>query len=97
MPLLLSLCIGTRISETIAIKYADINFTAGTIYIRRQIGHKLVVYDSDDITDEPESNFSNVTTTKTQRGIRAIPVPNWVLDEILLKRAQYQKVKARNS
>ncbi len=71
MPLLLSLCIGTRISETIAIKYADIDFTAGTIYIRRQIGHKLVVYDSDDITDEPESNFSDVTTTttKTQRGI----------------------------
>ena len=95
MPLLLSLCIGTRISETIAIKYADIDFTAGTIYIRRQIGHKLVVYDSDDITDEPESNFSDVTTTttKTQRGIRAIPVPNWVLDEILLKRAQYQKLK----
>ena len=71
MPLLLALCIGTRISETIAIKYADIDFTAGTIYIRRQIGHKLVVYDSDDITDEPESNFSDVTTTttKTQRGI----------------------------
>ena len=71
MPLLLALCIGTRISESIAIKYADIDFTAGTIYIRRQIGHKLVVYDSDDITDEPESNFSDVTTTttKTQRGI----------------------------
>lgn len=43
LPLLLSLTIGTRISETIGLMYTDIDFTSETIYIRRQLGHDINV------------------------------------------------------
>lgn len=37
LPLLLSLTLGTRISETIGIRYSDIDFTSYTVYIETQL------------------------------------------------------------
>lgn len=41
MPLLLSCTLGTRISETLALKYADIDYTNKWISVTRQIGGSL--------------------------------------------------------
>lgn len=84
MPLLLSLTIGTRISETIGLTYSDIDFTSKYIYIHRQLGRN--------INDDSEQNLvTQRLDTKTTNAIRYIPVPDWVIDEILVRRAWYEK------
>ncbi len=86
IPLLLSLTAGTRISETIGIKYSDIDFTSNTIYIDRQLGRSL----------KNEANTKLITQqleTKTPNGIRSIPIPDWVADELIVRRAWYERQK----
>ena len=84
LPILLSLVLGTRISETIGIRYSDIDFTARKIYIQRQLGRSLSGSDSEFLVSSP-------IDTKTPNGVRAIPTPEWVLDEIIVQRANYQR------
>lgn len=86
LPLLLSLTIGSRISETIGLKYEDIDFTAQTIYIHRQLGRDITDTGSQDLVTQK-------LATKTPNGVRAIPVPDWVIDELLVKRAWYERQK----
>lgn len=88
IPLLLSITLGTRISETIAIKYSDIDFTGKTVYIERQLG-----YDFKDVVTD--SNVKKEVATKTSNGIRYIPVPEWVLNELIVKRGWYETQKKR--
>nr|WP_317282252.1 tyrosine-type recombinase/integrase [uncultured Sellimonas sp.] len=86
LPLLLSLTLGTRISETIGLKYSDIDFTSNTLYIHRQLGR--------DIRDRGETGLvTQPIDTKTPNGMRSIPAPDWVIDELLVKRAWYEKQK----
>lgn len=88
-PLLLSLTLGSRISETLALKYSDIDFSSETIYIRIQLGR--------DINDESEEDLvTKPVKTKTKRGVRSVPAPRWVLDEIIVRRAWYEKQKEWN-
>lgn len=86
LPLLLSLTMGTRISETIGLKYSDIDFSAHIIYIKRQLGRSM---------DGENEQFlvSSQLDTKTARGIRHVPVPDWVIDEIIMQRAKYEQNK----
>lgn len=84
LPLLLSLTIGTRISETIGLMYADVDFTSNTIYIRRQLGR--------DIKNRGTGNLmTQRMETKTPNGVRSVPAPDWVIDELLVKRAWYER------
>lgn len=86
IPLLLSLTAGTRISETIGLKYSDIDFTSNTIYIDRQLGRSM--------KDAAETNLvAQQLETKTPNGIRRIPIPDWVADELVVRRAWYEKQK----
>ena len=41
LPLLLSLTLGSRISETLGLRYSDVDFSAETIYIRIQLGRSI--------------------------------------------------------
>lgn len=78
--------IGTRISETIGIMYSDVDFTSNSIYIRRQLGRNI----------KNESNGNLITeqmATKTSNGVRCVPAPDWVIDELLVRRAWYEKQK----
>lgn len=84
IPLLLSLTLGTRISETIGIKYSDIDFTAHLIYINRQLGRSMEDKDEEYLVSSP-------LATKTPRGIRYVPVADWVIDEIIVRRARYER------
>lgn len=88
-PLLFSLTLGSRISETIALKYSDIDFSAETIYIQIQLGR--------DINDDGEEDLmTQPIKTKSKHGERGVPAPRWILDEIIVKRAWYEKQKQRN-
>lgn len=86
IPLLLSLTLGTRISETIGIKYSDIDFTSHLIYIKRQLGRSMKDQDEGSLVSTP-------LEPKTPRGIRYVPVPDWVIDEIIVRRARYERDK----
>lgn len=58
-PLLISITMGTRISETIGLKYSDINFTDQKIYVCRQLGRTF--------TDSQSPNLcSQVIKPKTK-------------------------------
>lgn len=83
MPLLLSLILGTRISETIALKYSDIDFRNKTLLLTRQLGHYIDAEDGEKKVGEIDP--------KTANGYRLIPIPDWVLDEIIVARALYEK------
>ena len=84
VPLLISLVAGTRISETIGIMYSDIDFTFGTIYVGRQLGKDMDI-------DTSENVLSQKIRPKTHNALRGIPVPQWVLDELLVKKAWYER------
>lgn len=86
VPLLISLVAGTRISETIGIMYSDIDFTFGTIYVGRQLGKDMDI-------DTSENVLSQKVRPKTHNALRGIPVPQWVLDELLVKKAWYERQK----
>lgn len=87
MPFLLSLMLGTRLSETIGLKYSDIDFKNKNIFIYKQLGYQM----------DPNTFKKEKTDipTKTINGIRDIPIPDWVLDEIIVSRAVYEKNRAR--
>lgn len=88
LPLLLSLTTGIRISEMLAIKYADIDFSDKTLHISRQQGKEYDPVSKTVISTEvkPKSYSSN----------RYIPLPDWVVEEIIVKRAWYEKMRAEN-
>lgn len=86
MPLLLSVTIGTRISETIGLMYSDVDFSSKTIYIRRQLGRSI-----DD--DSDDNLVTKQVKPKTRNGVRSIPAPGWIIDELMVKRAWYEKQK----
>lgn len=87
MLFLLSLMLGTRISETIAIKYSDIDYTNNSLLITRQLGYYIDL--------ESSKKRKGEIIPKTVNGIREIPVPDWVIDEIIVARAKYEKNKSR--
>ena len=93
IPLLLTFTAGTRISETIGLKYSDIDFRHNLIYVERQLGR--------DFDPEYEANDSPLLTkeleTKTPNGVRAVPLADWVVHELLLKKAWYESQKERLS
>lgn len=88
IPLLISITTGLRISETIGLKYPDIDFTSRSIYIRRQLGRDINDADS-------EGLVTKELDLKTHNGIRNVPLADWVADEIIVRRAWYEK--QRNS
>lgn len=86
MPLLLSLTAGLRISETIAVKYSDIDFTSLMLHIEWQLGKAVQDFDGKDIQEKE-------VKLKTRRSDRWVPLPQWVVDEIIVKKAWYESVK----
>lgn len=88
LPLVLAFTTGTRVSETIGLRYSDIDFTSKELYIQRQLGR--------DIKDTGEKKLlTQPLKTKTPNGIRLVPLPDWVVHELLVKRAWYEKQKQR--
>lgn len=86
IPLLLALTTGVRISEMIAMKYRNLDFSKGTITVSGQLGRSM---------EEEEDSFilSKEIRPKTQNAYRTIPLPQWVMDELIVRKCWYEKQK----
>lgn len=86
IPLLLACATGCRISELIAIRFSDIDYQERCIHINGQLSRPV------DISNiPPEESVLQRLKTKSVAGIRSIPVPDFVLDELVLAKERYQK------
>lgn len=87
-PLLLSLTAGLRISEAIAVKFSDIDWGSGELRISRQLGRK---------TNNEGMEQGRVCTQelkpKTRSGNRAVPLADFVIDELILAWRNYETKK----
>lgn len=81
--LMFTVTCGTRISESFAVKFKDVDYNSKTISIKRQIGVNL-------------KNGLDTIETKTDSGIRIIPIADFVLDEITLAKQRYKSAKKNN-
>lgn len=79
--LLMSITTGTRISETLGICYSDIDFIQKNVVITHQLGRKFD-------TSNPDTKLERVRL-KTTNGVRIIPIPEFVLDEVVLKKVKH--------
>lgn len=87
LPLLLACTTGCRISELIALRFCDVDYKKKCIHINGQLSRPV------DISDiPPEENVLQRLKTKSAAGIRSIPVPDFVLDEIILAKERYRKI-----
>lgn len=91
IPLLLSLTAGLRISETIAIKFSDIDLWEGELNIERQLGRTL----SNDGADQ-ERLCTQEVRTKSRSGNRTIPLGDFVIEELIMMRHKYETQQKAN-
>lgn len=89
LPVLLSLMLGTRVSETLVLRYQDIDFRSKTVYISKQLGYQ---WDKKTLTPQ-----KGEIETKTENGKRLVPLPDWVAEEIIAKRTWYEEMREKVS
>lgn len=80
LPLLLACTTGCRISELIALKYSDVDYKMKELSITVQLGR--TVKDSDCVKEN--FKLKQETTPKSSAGVRKIPLPYFVIAEIVL-------------
>jgi integrase len=86
LPLLLAGATGCRISELIAIRFGDVDYQTMQIHINGQLGRPI------DISGIAPGNIGKQRlNTKSRAGNRSIPVPDYVLDEIIVARERYKR------
>ena len=88
MAMLLAVTTGLRISETIAIKYQNIDFLNNKIYVESQLGRTIT---NDGIPGQ--SLLTQEKRTKTHNSVREVPIADFVVDEIILQRRHYEELK----
>lgn len=88
MATLLAVTTGLRISETIAIKYQNIDFLNNKIYIESQLGRTIT---NDGVPGQ--SLLTQEKRTKTHNSVREVPIADFVVDEIILQRRHYEELK----
>lgn len=82
--MLLSAATGTRISETIGICFSDINFVKKEVSINHQLGRTF-----DNSGYDEEMLLSQKMSPKTENGCRTVPLPDFIIDELILQKARY--------
>lgn len=85
LPLLIACTTGCRISELIALRYRDVDYSKKVLYIRGQSGRPV-----DASFIEKGSKTKQRLNTKSKNGIRELPVPDFVLDEIVVSRKNWE-------
>lgn len=92
LPLFFAITMGMRISEIIALKYTDIDFGTNEAHIQRQLGRKV----DEDVSSVQEGMLiKQELSPKTYSGDRITPVPQFVIDEIILEREKYELRKGK--
>lgn len=88
LALLLSLTTGLRISETIAVKYDDLDIPQKKLYIKKQLGRSL---SNEGV--EGESILTQEKRLKTHNSERAVNIVDFVMEEIFVQRKKYFDLK----
>lgn len=91
LPLLITLTTGLRISELIAIKFENIDYSLNRLYVFNQLGRDLEFIEGNDNIRNKEK------APKTDNGTRSIPLPNITMHEILLEGKRRQINNQTNS
>lgn len=82
--LTMSAATGTRISETLGICYDDIDFTKKEVHIRHQLGRKFEL-----VKGHEYETVLGKAKVKTENSLRDIPLPDFLLDEIIVQKAKH--------
>lgn len=86
--LLLACVTGCRISELLAIRYRDVDYQKKVIYLKAQLGRPV------DASALKKGEIASCRIpTKSINGVRTIPVPDFVLDEILASRIRWEQTE----
>lgn len=84
IPLLLTATTGCRVSELRAIQFGDIDFKDRFLHIEKQLGRPVLT------NGLPEGQLTKQQLrTKSRAGKRDIPLPDFVLDELVLAKERY--------
>ena len=89
--MLLSAATGARISEILGLCYDDIDYIQKEVTISHQLGRTINGYKDSDSDTIMES-----TRVKSPNGIRSIPLPDFILEEIILKKKKHNYQKAQD-
>ena len=85
LPLLIACTTGCRISELIALRYKDVDYEKKVLHVCGQSGRPVDVS-----SIEKGNRTKQMLDTKSRNGIRDLPVPDFVLDEIAVSRKSWE-------
>lgn len=85
LPLLIACVTGCRISELIGFKFHFVSYTKKTIDLDTQLGRPV-----DDTGIEDGLLYKQEISTKSHSSVRSLPIPDFVIAEIVLAYERYQ-------
>lgn len=94
MQVLFAVLMGLRSGEINGLKYSDVDFVRQKLHVSRQLGRAA---NSDDVIFAPKTKTKQEIKLKTQSSDRVLDIPDFVFEEILRSRNQYEKNKNRRS
>ena len=94
MQVLFAVLMGLRRGEINGLKYGDIDFIRQKLHVSRQLGRAA---NSDDIVFAPKTRTKQEIKLKTLSSDRILDIPDFVFEEILKSREQYERNRSRQS
>lgn len=94
MQVLFATLMGLRRGEINGLKYSDVDFVHQKLSIVRQLGRAA---NSDDIQFKPKTKTKQEIRLKTDSSYRILDIPDFLFEEILRSREQYEKNRKRRS
>ena len=94
MQVLFAVLMGLRRGEINGLKYGDIDFIRQKLHVSRQLGRAA---NSDDIVFAPKTRTKQEIKLKTLSSDRILDIPDFVFEEILKSREQYERNRSRRS
>ena len=94
MQVLFAVLMGLRRGEINGLKYGDIDFIRQKLHVSRQLGRAA---NSDDIVFAPKTRTKQEIKLKTLSSDRVLDIPDFVFEEILKSREQYERNRSRRS
>ncbi|MDD6236140.1 MAG: site-specific integrase [Clostridiales bacterium] len=94
LQVLFAVLMGLRRSEINGLKYSDIDFVRQKLHISRRLGRAA---NCDETDFEPKTKTKQEIKLKTQSSDRVLDIPDFVFEEILKAREQYEKNRSRRS
>lgn len=92
MQVLFAVLMGLRRGEINGLKYGDVDFVRQRLHVSRQLGRAA---NSDDVVFAPKTRTKQEIKLKTLSSDRVLDIPDFVFEEILRSREQYERNKSR--